>query len=96
MKFSNDTQLLNISEAAEYLGTTHNWINFLKDNHLIIPIFLPQYKKPRYYKKSLDSFIARLEAFSNNSDNDKLLQQAFFKAERIRKDKFDSLKNIAV
>ncbi len=80
MKISNDTQLLNISEAAEYLGTTHNWINFLKDNHLIIPIFLPQYKKPRYNKKSLDSFIARLEAFSNNSDNDKLFTASFLQS----------------
>ena len=54
----SNTQLFNISEAAEYLGTTHNWINFLKDNNLIIPIYLPQYKKPRYSKNSLDSFFS--------------------------------------
>lgn len=86
-------QLLNISEAAEYLGTTHNWINFLKDNHLIIPIFLPQYKKPRFTKKSLERFIARLEKFNTNDENDKLLQQAFYKADKIRKEKFGKLKN---
>ena len=89
----SNTQLLNISEAAEYLGTTHNWINFLKDNHLVIPIYLPQYKKPRFTKKSLDTFIARLEDFNSNDDADELLQKAFLKAAEIRNEKFEKLKN---
>ena len=82
-------QLLNISEAAEYLGTTHDWINFLKDNSLIIPIFLPQYTKPRFQKSSLDDFIQRLSNFNYCNDDDKLLQQAFTKAAKKRKCKYE-------
>jgi len=93
MKNIPHPQLLNISEAAEYLGTTHDWINFLKDNSLIMPVFLPQYKKPRFTKKSLDKFIKRLEAFSKNDMSDDLLQKAFFDAAKIRRDKYDNFKN---
>ena len=89
-----NSQLLNISESATFLGTTPNWINFLKDNQLIIPVFLPQYKKPRFSKASLLSFISRLEKFTVNEEEDTILQQAFYKAEYLRKEKFEKLKNI--
>ena len=94
MKNITKPQLLNISEAAFYLGTTHEWINFLKDNALLIPLYLPQYKKPRFTRKSLDNFIKRLEAFAKNDMSDDLLQKAFFDASKIREDKYNTLKNV--
>ncbi|MEN8193926.1 MAG: hypothetical protein ABFS12_13975 [Bacteroidota bacterium] len=81
MKNNNNTQqLLNISEAAIYLGTTPDWIKFLAEHCLIVPIFLPFYVKPRYSKNGLDSFVKRVSKFQNGKIEDKELQEAFFLA----------------
>jgi hypothetical protein len=78
----NDPQLLNLSESAAYLGTTSNWINFLLEHNLIERVILPQYTKPRIIKRSLDEFIERARAFTNNPDKDLEFKQVSFLASK--------------